>query len=120
MAKEKTQEKLYRVKRELTSLGATQIIWSKIVSASSASKAVQVSLTKDEKEWTGKPKVPTSPDVAVLQPPKQIRKVGMLARVRSERLLPWEVRAYSNRVMKSKKLNGRKARRNNGKEKTRG
>ncbi len=102
MTRSKIPERLYRVKRETTCLGGIQVEWSKIVLASSASEAVSLSLTDTEKGWTGQPRVPLPPDVASLQPPRALRELGKLKMVRSERLLPSEVRAYNNRVSKVK------------------
>ncbi len=79
MDRKKMPERLYRVKREYLCLGEKRILWSKIVSASSASEAVMVSLTEEEKGWTGKPIVPKPPDVASLQPPKDLREAVMIA-----------------------------------------
>ena len=104
MDRKKMPERLYRVKRESTCLGERRVLWAKIVSASSASEAVMVSLTKNEKEWTGKPRVPKPPDVASLRPPKALREEGTLTIVRSECLLPWEVRA----VRQSKEFDRKK------------
>ncbi len=78
MDRKKMPERLYRVKRESTCLGERRVLWAKIVSASSASEAVMVSLTKNEKEWTGKPRVPKPPDVASLRPPEALREEGTL------------------------------------------
>ncbi len=108
MNREKLPERLYRVKRESTCLGEQRVLWSRIVSASSASEAIIISLTKDENEWTGKPRVPKPPDVASLQPPKALREEGTLAVVRSECLLPWEAREFRDRLRQSKEFNRKK------------
>lgn len=108
MDRKKSPERLYRVKRESTCSGEQQVLWARIVSASSASEAIRVSLTEDEKGWTGKPRVPKPPDVASLQPPKVLREEGTLAIVRSECLLPWEERIYKDRLRQSKEFTRRK------------
>lgn len=109
MNKIKKPKRLYRVKRESVCLGERErVLWTRIVSASSASAAVLVSLGEDEKEWIGKPIVPKPPDVASLQPPKFLRKEGTLSIVRSERLSPWEARAFRDRVRQSKAFSRRK------------